>query len=47
MSTSTQTHLPKRKPQASKDTQQIKAAAKTQPSDLSHEEIRNIIEMIG
>ncbi|QRM34136.1 hypothetical protein [Microvirga sp. VF16] len=47
MSTSTQTQLPKHKPQPSKDTQQIKAAAKPQPSGLSREEIRHIIEMIG
>ena len=47
MSTLTQTQLPKQKPQASKDTRQIKAAGKPQASGLSREELRHIIEMIG
>ncbi|WP_162820682.1 hypothetical protein [Microvirga calopogonii] len=47
MSTSTQPQLPKHKPQPSKDTLRIKEAAKSQPSGLSREEIRHIIEMIG
>jgi hypothetical protein len=47
MSTSTQSQSPKHKPQAPKDTPLIKAATKPQPSGLSREEIRHIIEIIG
>jgi len=47
MSTSTQHQLPKHKPQPPKVTPPAKAAAKSEPSRLSHEELRHIIEMIG
>jgi hypothetical protein len=47
MSTSTQSQPPKHKPQPQKDSPLIKAVAKPQPSGLSREEIRHIIEVIG
>lgn len=47
MSTSTQPQLLKHKPQPPKDTPPVKVAAKPQPSRLSREELRHIIEMIG
>lgn len=48
MSTSIQVHIPKKSSMPLKNTPQAKGAAKSQPSGLSREEIRQIvIEMIG
>lgn len=47
MSAITQSQSSKHKPQPSKDARLVKVVAKPQPSGLSREEMRHIIEMIG